>query len=218
MWNLLSPEAESYVLKHSSHPSEVCEKIYRETKEKHPSAVMLVGPLEGNLLAQMVRLSGAKRILEFGTFTGYSALCMAEQLPADGKLTTMDISVETTDWAKANWKLSPHGHKIECLLGPALETVSKLKGPFDLVFIDADKPNYLHYFLKSLELLSPKGMIIVDNCLWDGKVLAKPIAGDADTQAIQELNDFIERKADLLKVLLPIRDGVFLVQRNSTSA
>ena len=161
----------------------------------------------------MAQLVGAKRVLEIGTFTGYSALCFAEALPADGHVVTCDIDPETTDFARKYWAQSPVGEKIEVLLGPALETLSQLNAPFDVIFIDADKINYVEYYHRGLDLLAPKGVMLIDNVLWNGDVILHPPPDDS-TAAIQELNRVVSQDSRVSSVLVTIRDGVLVVRRN----
>lgn len=174
-------------------------------------AIMLIGPLEASALGLMLRMLGARRVLEVGCFTGYSALAMAEQLPENGEVVTLDISAETTAIGERYWKQSRHGKKIKLILGPAIETMKSLQGPFDFVFIDADKENYGHYFNRALELLSPRGVIVLDNALRDGEVLKE--SPDAGTLAIRELCQKIHQDPRFYASLLPIRDGMMIVQR-----
>jgi caffeoyl-CoA O-methyltransferase len=137
---------------------------------------------------------------------------MAENLPEDGEVVTLDINPETTKVAKEYWKQSLNGKKIKSILGPAVETVKNLKQEFDFIFIDADKVNYLSYFKICLEKLSSKGIIAIDNVLWSGQVL-KENHQDENTMAIQEVNNFISKREDLYSTLLPVRDGLFLIQK-----
>ena len=201
-----------YCIQKSNRPSKICKELENYTKNNVPYSQMLIGELEASLLSFLLRSIKAKSVLEFGTFTGYSALCMAEHLPDDGLVITLDINPETVEIAKDYWKNSAHGHKIQSILGPALETVKTLERSFDFIFIDADKVNYLDYLKASLKVLSPKGIIAIDNVLWSGKVLDQK-GQDRDTLAIQKINDFISENSDLYGTLLPIRDGIFLVQK-----
>jgi caffeoyl-CoA O-methyltransferase len=154
-----------------------------------------------------VRLLRAKRILELGTFTGYSSLIMAEGLPDDGKVITCDIDPVTTEIAKKYWSRSPHGKKIELKLGPALETVKTIVGLFDLVFIDADKVNYINYWELCLPKIRRGGLLVIDNVLWSGSVLNPE---DETERAIAEFNKHVSNDERVEVVMLPIRDGVTL--------
>ncbi len=168
---------------------------------------MEVGHLEGAFLRILVRLLRAKRILELGTFTGYSSLLMAEGLPDDGKLITCDINLVATEIAKKYWSRSPHGKKIELKLGPALETLKTIEGIFDLVFIDADKVNYINYWELCLPKIRRGGLLVIDNVLWSGSVLNPE---DATERAIDEFNKHVYNDKRAEVVMLPIRDGVTL--------
>jgi len=175
---------------------------------------MIVGPLEGAFLKMMAQLVQAKRVLEIGMFTGYSALCFAEALPADGTVLTCEIDEESASLARQYFARSPIGKKIEVRMGPALETMRHLKGPFDLIFIDADKINYVNYYRRALDLVSPSGVILVDNVLWDGDVLKQP-APDERTEAIQDLNRVVATDPLVTAVLVTVRDGVLVIRPQS---
>lgn len=215
---LIDEQIEKYCIEKSNVPSSLCNDLELYTRENVHGAQMLIGKMEASLLGFFIRSIGAVRILELGTFTGYSALAMAEQLPANGELITLDINEKTVQLAKTYWEKSPHGTKIKSLLGPGLETLNQVQGKFDLVFIDADKRNYLLYLEKSLELLTEKGMIVIDNVLWAGRVVEAP--GDSEdehrnTKFIRELNDTIAKREDLYGTLLPLRDGMFLIKKKT---
>jgi caffeoyl-CoA O-methyltransferase len=211
MKSLVMPEAEAYAEAHSVAESDICRRLREETYRTMDLPQMVVGPLEGAFLKVMAMSVGAKRILEIGTFTGYSALCFAEILPDEGEVITCDIDPESTALAKRYWAESPHGSNIQLRLAPALETLADLTGPFDLIFIDADKANYVKYFQWALELISPTGVILIDNVLWSGEVLKMP-PPDSNTEAIQKLNRLVHTEPRVSAVLLTIRDGVFLIK------
>src|SRR5213594_4055036 len=187
MQDLVDPEIEEYAAAHSVAESDVCRLIREETYRTQDCPQMVVGPLEGAFLKVMALTVRAKRVLEIGTFTGYSALAMAEALPEGGTVLTCEIDPKSAAFARRFWDRSPHGKKIEVRIGPALETLATLAGPFDVIFIDADKINYVAYYRRGLELLSPQGVILIDNVLWSGEVL-KTGSQDPSTVAIQELN------------------------------
>ena len=199
---------EDYAERHSKPMSSIHEKIWVETHSKTASPGMMVGPLEGAFLKMLALMTGARRILEIGTFTGYSALAWAEALPKDGRVVTCDINAETAAIAKRYFAESPHRHKIELKLGPALESLKLITGPFDLCFIDADKEKYGEYFDACMELVRPRGLIVLDNMLRSGRVLNP---SDGGTVAIDELNKRIRNDSRVENVLLPLRDGVMLV-------
>jgi predicted O-methyltransferase YrrM len=171
---------------------------------------MLTGPIEGRFLELLVAGMAAKRVLEIGTFTGYSALSMAAALPADGHIDTLDIEPKHAEVAQRYFDRSPDGGKITLHLGPALETIATLEGEFDFVFIDADKENYDAYFEAVLPRLSEGGLIAIDNTLWSGRVLDPP---DETTKLIAALNDKLAADDRVVAVQLTVRDGVTLVRR-----
>jgi caffeoyl-CoA O-methyltransferase len=204
---ITDPAIESYVETHSTEESPLLKELFKETHAKTDLPQMLVGHLEGSFLRMVVKMSKAKRILEIGTFTGYSALAMAEGLAASGRILTCDINPESTAIARKFWARSPHGKKIRLEIGPALETIKKLKGPFDLVFIDADKENYQNYWEACLPLVRQGGILLVDNVLWSGRVL-KP--KEFTDRVIARFNNFIRRDPRVELVMLPVRDGITL--------
>src|SRR5580765_1925074 len=210
MNRLVSADIEAYAQAHSMPESDLCRALREETQRRMKSPQMIVGPLEGALLKMMAQLVQAKRVLEIGMFTGYSALCFAEALPADGTVLMCEIDEESAALARQYFARSPIGKKIEVRMGPALDTMRSLKGPFDLIFIDADKINYVNYYRRALDLVSPRGLILVDNVLWNGDVLQQP-APDENTAAIQELNRVVVADPRVTAVLVTVRDGVLVV-------
>jgi caffeoyl-CoA O-methyltransferase len=216
MNRLVSADIEAYAQAHSMPESDLCRALREETQRRMEAPQMIVGPLEGAFLKMMVQLVQAKRVLEIGMFTGYSALCFAEALPADGTVFTCEIDEESSALAQQYFSRSPIGKKIEVRMGPALETMRHLKGPFDLIFIDADKINYVNYYRWALDLVSLRGVILIDNVLWDGDVLKQP-APDENTAAIQELNRTVSSDPRVSAVLVTIRDGVLVVSLKGES-
>lgn len=212
MQAIVPPEIEAYAEAHSIAESSVCRALREETFGTMEVPHMVVGPLEGAFLKMMVQLVGASRVLEIGMFTGYSALCIAEALPVDGSVVTCEIDERSAALARRYFARSPHGKKIEVRMGPALDTLRELTGPFDVVFIDADKQNYVNYYRRAMELVSPSGVILIDNVLWDGDVLIHP-PPDVRTAAIQELNRVVAADPRVSAVLLTIRDGVLVVKK-----
>ncbi|MCA1958695.1 MAG: class I SAM-dependent methyltransferase [Nitrospira sp.] len=210
---LIAPEIEAYAQAHSQPESPIRRMLREETERTREDAVMVVGPLEGAFLQMVAQLVGARRVLEIGTFTGYSALCFAEAVPEDGTVITCDVDEEAAAVARRYFGQSPVGRKIQLRLGPALETMRTLSGPFDLIFIDADKVNYLNYYRRALDLLAPHGVILIDNVLWSGEVLKHP-PPDERTEAIQKLNRTVAGDPRVTAVLVTIRDGVLVVRRN----
>lgn len=220
MKDLVLPEIEAYAEEHSTAESEVCRALREETYRTMEVPYMVVGPLEGAFLKLMTQLVMARRVLEIGMFTGYSALSMAEVLPDDGRLITCEIDPESAAVARKYLAKSPHGDKIEIRMGLALDTLHDLAGPFDLIFIDADKVNYVNYYRRAVELVAAGGVILIDNVLWSGDVLLQP-PPDRSTAVIQELNRLVASDQRVTAVLVTIRDGVFVVRpkgdRNETS-
>jgi predicted O-methyltransferase YrrM len=204
-----------YLLDHSvrEHPAQ---RALREATRKHPQVGMQIGPEQGQLMALLVRLIGAKRTIEIGVFTGYSALTVALALPDDGRLLACDISAEFTGIGRPFWEQAGVAHKIDLRLAPALQTLDAelatgAAGRYDFAFIDADKSGYDAYYERCLRLVRPAGLIALDNMLWGGAVARE--ASDDDTRSLQALNDKIHRDERVDMVLLPFGDGVTLVRR-----
>ena len=201
----VSEEILNYADAHSLAEPAIFAELAAETRATQKDPQMMVGHGEGLLLRLLVKASRARRVLEIGTFTGYSALAMAMALPADGELITCDVDPTATTLAQKFWARSPHGKKIRLVLAPASDTIPTLKGPFDLVFIDADKPGYIQYWEAALPLVREGGVIIADNVLWSGRVLEPK---DDSTRAIVAFNAHVMKDARVEHVMLPIRDGV----------
>ncbi len=208
---IVEPRIEQYAEEHTTSDGELFERLAAETREKTTAPQMMVGRIEGQFLATLVRLSGARRILELGTFTGYSSISMASALPPDGRIITCDVDPEATAIARRYMDESGHGDKIEIRLGPALDTLRELEGPFDLVFIDADKPNYVNYYEAALPLLGDDGLLIADNVLWSGRVVED--GGDESTKAIKSFNEHVKSDTRVVSVMLTVRDGMTLVRK-----
>jgi caffeoyl-CoA O-methyltransferase len=207
---LADERLEEYAEGHSTAPDPLLAELARETKETMSSPQMLTGPIEGRFLELLIAGTGAKRVLEIGTFTGYSALSMAAALPPGGRIDTLDIEPKHAEVAQRYFDRSPHGDKITLHLGPALDTIASLDGEFDFVFIDADKDNYDAYYEAVLPRLSERGLIAIDNTLWSGRVLDPP---DETTKLIAALNDKLAADDRVVVVQLTVRDGVTLVRR-----
>jgi caffeoyl-CoA O-methyltransferase len=209
---IIPKSIEEYCLRHTSVGGKLLRELENYTRRYCEDSQMLIGPHEGALLALLVRLSGARRVLEIGTFTGYSALCMAEALPKNGRLITCEIKPEHAEIAQSFFKRSRHGRKIQIHLGPALETLSGLPASanFDFVFLDADKENYVNYYEAVLPRLRPGGLIIADNVLWSGRVLAPKKKTD---RAVVAFNKHVRRDPRVECVMLPVRDGVSLIRK-----
>ena len=201
---------EEYLIQSTEPEDDVLAELANATSEQTKWIQMQTGHLEGTFLRLLIKAIGAKNVLEVGTFTGYSALSMAMGLPADGKVTALDIDAEYTDIAETFWDRSPHGSKIELILGPALDTLATLAGPYDFAFIDADKQNYTNYWEAIVPKVRKGGLIAVDNVLWYGRVLHPK---HADDHAIVEFNHHVSRDERVDRVMLSIRDGIMLAHK-----
>lgn len=201
-----------YSISVSTTPSRVAEKIEKQTQENIPMSVMLSGKMEGSLLGLLTRVSNAKRVLEFGTYTAYSTLVFAENLPDDGEVHTIDINKATVDFGLKIAAESKHFSKIVSHIGEGVKIAAEIEGNFDIVFIDADKENYLNYFKLGAQKLNPGGLIILDNALWSGKVLDEKDLSP-ETSAIKEVNHYLANNEEFYKTLIPVRDGVFIAQK-----
>ena len=208
---LVLRQIEQYAEKQTGPVSRFFRDLERETIEKFEMANMLTGELEATFLKMLVQMSSARRVVEIGTFTGYSALMMAEGLPAGGKLITLEISGEYAEFAMRYFKKSPHGRKISLVAGPAKDSLRKIPDEsVDFVFIDADKTSYPLYYRESKRILKKGGIIAADNALWYGMVLDPQ---DDDSRAIHRFNGIVKKDRDVEKVLLTIRDGVLLIRK-----
>jgi caffeoyl-CoA O-methyltransferase len=211
----LPPELNDYVEKHvGDEPALLC-ALNRETYARILMPRMLSGHVQGRILAMLSRMIRPEKILEIGTFTGYSAICLAEGLVQNGELHTVDINDELTEMVQRYVSQSPYAEKIHLHWGNALDILPTLNGGFDLVFIDADKINYLKYYELALEKLNRNGWIIADNVLWSGKILDPFEKMDADTRALYEFNAFVKADNRVEPVLLPVRDGLMIVRKRN---
>lgn len=210
MLRLCPEEIDRYAHDHTQYEGALAEELARETHASVPYPQMLTGRIEGRFLRMMALLMGAKRILEIGTYTGYSSLSMAEGLPEDGTLITCDIDPKVVEFARRYHARSPHGKKIQVVLGPALETISKLEGSLDMVFIDADKENYYNYYEAVLPRVRQGGLIVVDNVLWSGRVLDPKEASD---KAIAAFNEKVSKDERVDRVMLTVRDGIYCLRK-----
>ena len=204
---------EEYITTHSDSEPEYLAKLNRITHLRMINPRMLSGHYQGRVMAMFCHMIQPKTVLEIGTFTGYSALSMAEGMPEDGVLHTIDYDEELESFLLDVFADSEQGHKIKLHIGDALTEISRLNEIFDLVFIDADKEEYLAYYEAVLPKLRTGGYILVDNTLWDGKVLKPVDPKDRETIAIMKFNDFVARDTRVEKVLLPIRDGLTLIRK-----
>jgi caffeoyl-CoA O-methyltransferase len=208
---LLPNTIEDYVLQHTPPLPPLLQEVLATTHERlGRRALMLSGPVEGTLLQILALSVGARRILELGTFTGFSALMMAAALPEDGRLITCDVDPETNALARGFFARSPHGHKIEPRLGPALETIKTLQGPYDLVFLDADKESYVACYEAVLPLLAPNGLIVADNTLSHGDVVNPQ---SERGRVIAAFNAHVHNDPRTTNALLTVRDGIMLIRR-----
>jgi caffeoyl-CoA O-methyltransferase len=206
-------DIERYAEEHTTPPAPALSELAAETRAETDAPGMMVGPVEGRFLETLVAISGARRVLEIGMFTGYSALSMASALPPDGRLITCDVNPASEAIARRHIEASPYADRIEIRMGPALQTLAGLDGPFDFVFIDADKANYRHYYEAALPKLAEGGFIAVDNVLWSGRVLDVGDEADEDTRSIAEFNDFVANDPRAVCVMLTVRDGVTLIRK-----
>ena len=201
---------EEYCSRHSTPENPLLVELTTVTKQKTTLPQMLSGHLSGRFLTMMAQLTGARRVLEIGTFTGYSALCLAQGVVADGWVLTCEIDQKHAAIAQSFFARSPVGHKIKLAVQEAMRTIGDIGEELDLVFIDADKVNYRNYYEACLPKLRRGGYIIIDNALWSGQVL-QPV--DAESRAIHGLNELISRDERVESLLLPIRDGIHLVRK-----
>jgi caffeoyl-CoA O-methyltransferase len=213
MDGIVRPEIERYVEAHTTPAPPHLVALAEETRATGSSPQMMTGPVEGRLLELLVFASGARRVLEIGTFSGYSSLSMAAGLPDGGQIVTCEVDPEVAEVARRHISSSPHSDRIEVRVGPALETVAALDGPFDLVFVDADKQGYRDYLEATLPKLSERGLIVIDNTLWGGRVVDESTDPDERTRVMIELNDSLRDDSRLVCVQLTVRDGITLVRR-----
>lgn len=209
----IHPAIEQYSLQHSEPESELLQKINRETHAKILSPRMLSGPLQGAYLSMISRMIRPERILEIGTYTGYSAICLAQGLSKTGKLITIDVNEELEKMVRGFFRESDRNEQIDFRIGNALELIPGIEDTFDLVFIDADKRNYSAYFDLVIEKVRPGGFILADNVLWSGKVTDLEKNKDLDTKLIHEFNEKVNHDPRVTTMLLPLRDGIMMIQK-----
>lgn len=206
--HFISEELENYVAIHSENEPELLAKLNRETHQKILQPRMLSGHFQGRVLSMLSKIIHPKHILEIGTYTGYAALCLAEGLAENGTLDTIDVNEELVDFQKKYFDASDYKDQIFQHLGNALEIIPTLNKKFDLVFIDADKENYINYFHMIVPMMNKGGIILSDNVLWSGKVLEEVKANDKSTKVLLEYNQLLKDDPRVETVLLPIRDGL----------
>lgn len=206
-------EIDNYILRHIEPEDEVLSQLNRETHLKILGARMISGHLQGQVLTMLAKMIQPENILEIGTFTGYSAICLAKGLRDNGKLITIEIDDELEEFARSYFKKAGFQDKIIQRIGVALEIIPTLKETFDLVFMDADKQEYVAYYQEVFDKVESGGYIIADNTLWSGKVINEPAPDDFQTKGIQEFNEFIRNDNRVEKVILPLRDGVTVIRK-----
>ena len=209
--NFISDQLQQYIDDHSMEESDLLKALDRETHQKVLQPRMLSGSYQGRLLALLAKMIGPKKILEVGTYTGYATLCMAEGLTTGGLIDTIDHNEELADMQRRYFDQSPYGSQIVQHLGEAKDILKTIDGPYDLVFLDADKENYPHYFDLIIDKIETGGILLSDNVLWSGKVLEK--ATDEATSALQEYNHKINTDVRVETVVLPIRDGLTITRK-----
>jgi caffeoyl-CoA O-methyltransferase len=212
MSDIVDPALERYASEHSTAPPAFLEELAVELRATLESPGMMVGRLEGRYLEMLTFALGAHSVLEIGTFGGYSALSMAAGLAPGGRITSCEISPVHAEFARRHIAASPYAGRIDVVVGPAIETIATLDGPFDLVFIDADKAAYPQYFEAVLPKLAPRGLIAADNTLWSGRIL-DPSDTSEDTEALRSFNDALAVDPRVVVVQTTVRDGVTLIRR-----
>ena len=209
----MTEELEEYILAHISPEGEMLRRLNRETHLYHLRPRMCSGHLQGRLLKMFVRMIAPKAILELGTFTGYSALCLAEGIAPDGVVHTIEIDDELEDFIRAHFDASEYGSRIVLHIGDAEQIIPTLDTRFDLVFIDANKSDYVAYYEMAMQVLNPGGFIIADNTLWDGKVVTCTEKIDAQTAGILAFNDHVAADDRVEVVIIPLRDGLTIIHK-----
>jgi len=211
--HFLPDDIDDYAADHTQEEPELLKKLSKETWRKVLLPRMLSGAYQGRLLSIISKLVSPKTILEIGTYTGYSALCLAEGLTSDGKLITIDKNEELEPIVDKYFGLSEYSSQLKPMIGNAIEIIPTLDEKFDLVFIDADKSNYINYFNMIIDKLNPGGIILSDNVLWSGKVVEPTAEKDVDTKVLKEYNKLLKDDPRLETILLPIRDGLTISRR-----
>lgn len=208
-----SKKMEKYILDHTKEEDSLLKELNRETYLKVIQPRMLSGHLQGKFLEMVSCMINPKTILEIGTYTGYSAICLAKGLSVDGVLHTIEINPEFNVFSEKYFERSGLKYKIQQHTGSALEIIPQMDEVFDLVFIDADKENYLNYYKMVFDKVKPDGFILADNALWDGKVLKNPNQQDKETKGIDQFNKYIQQDKRVENMLLPLRDGIMMIRK-----
>ena len=209
----MTPELENYILAHSDPEGDYLYRLYRATNIHLLHGRMASGHLQGRVLKMLVRMVQPRNVLEIGTFSGYSAICLAEGLPEGGRVYTFEINDEQEDFTRPWIENSPVADKIEFIIGDAVKEAPKLGIEFDMAFIDGDKRTYMESYEMVLSVLRPGGFILADNTLWDGHVVDRAYDNDKQTHGIEEFNDFVARDPRVERVMLPLRDGLTLIYK-----
>ena len=212
MMDLIKPAISDYAMQYSTHDDALLDEIKQYTEEHHKEAHMLSGPLQGAFLSMVSRMIKPKRILEIGTFVGYSAICLAKGLDEEGELHTLEKRKEDADIAQAYFDKSKYKNQIHLHIGEASEYIEKLKINWDLIFVDADKTGYLNYYNSLIEKVKPGTWLLFDNVFFHGEVIKNPIKGKS-AKAISAFNEFIKNDNRVEKVMLTIRDGILLMYK-----
>lgn len=211
--DFIDQKIQDYAEQHTDKEPEVLQLLNRETHVKVLQPRMLSGHLQGRILSMMSKMINPKYILEIGTYTGYSAICLAEGMQPNGKLVTIDINEELTDMSQLYFEKAGFNDVVESQVGNALDIIPTLNYPWDLVFIDADKVNYSYYYDLVIDRLSDGGFIIADNVLWSGKVVEPVVQNDKDTKALLEFNKKVNEDSRVENVLMPVRDGLMILRK-----
>ena len=209
----ITQEIEEYCEAHSTPEPELLYRLNRETNLKVMNPRMLSGHIQGMFLTSLVRMVQPKAVLEIGTYTGYATLCMADGLPADGTIDTIEVDVELEDMIRKYFSQSSNKEKINLHIGDAVEVIPTLDKTYDLVFMDADKEEYIRYYELVLPKVRKGGYVLADNVLWSGKVLQEVKSGDKDTPAIRQFNDYVLQDERVRNFLLPLRDGIMVIEK-----
>ena len=210
---MIDKKLEEYIENHTTPEDEVLYDLNRQTHLKAIKPRMLSGHVQGVFLKMISRMVRPKSVLEIGTYTGYSAICLADGILSGGKLITIEQDIELEDFIKNYVRKAGKQSVIDVKIGNALEKVDELEGPFDLVFIDAEKKDYLTYYKKVKPKLVKGGFILADNALWDGKVIEQDADTDPETAGVVEFNQYVQGDTDVENVLLPLRDGIMMVRK-----
>ena len=213
MFTLIPDEIEEYCEKHSSKEDDILYQLYRETYQKTLRPRMISGHIQGLFLQMISLLVQPKRILELGTFTGYSTICLAKGLTSDGLIYTIEEEPELEYIIHKYLQQTPYEAKVKLMIGEALNIIPTLNETWDIIYIDADKVNYLNYYKLLVPSLSEKGLLLADNVLWSGKIVNNPSVDDKDTKALSEFNEYVQNDANVTNLLLPLRDGIMIVQK-----